>query len=79
MKIWLDDIRKAPEGWLHFYWPEDIYPLLDKNMVTEISLDHDLGDDKRGTGYDIINYLEKLIVERYIFVPKIYIHNVRTL
>lgn len=47
-------------------------------MVSEISLDHDLGDDKRGTGYDIINFLEKLLNEKSVSLPKIYIHTMNS-
>ncbi len=70
----VDDIRKAPEGWIHYRWPKDVYPLLDANLVTEISLDHDLGNDEIGTGYDIINYIEKCLNEQLIKIPKIHIH-----
>ena|ERR1035438_2458744 len=74
MKVWLDDIRNAPKGWVHFCWPEDIYPLLKNNLISEISLDHDLGNDSRGTGYDILNYIEKILIENHIQPPKIYVH-----
>ncbi|HHQ4547340.1 MULTISPECIES: cyclic-phosphate processing receiver domain-containing protein [Aeromonas] len=30
---------------------------LETETVTEISLDHDLGDDDRGTGYDVILWI----------------------
>jgi len=48
MKIYLDDIRKAPLGWVHVYWPDEAIALLKTGDVTEISLDHDLGDDNKG-------------------------------
>ena len=43
MKLWLDDIRPAPEGWT---WAKNIKQainLLQRNKVEEASLDHDLG------------------------------------
>ena len=48
MKIWLDDVRPAPIGWV---WVksarEMIAALLDNNGDIEIvSLDHDLGESK---------------------------------
>ncbi|WP_416380688.1 cyclic-phosphate processing receiver domain-containing protein, partial [Gilliamella sp. B2717] len=49
MKIFLDDIRKPPNGWIQVYWPDEMINLLKTGFVEEISLDHDLGDDKRGT------------------------------
>ena len=35
--------------------------LLEAGNVTEISLDHDLGDDDRGTGYDVILWIEQAL------------------
>lgn len=50
MKVFLDDERRTPEGWVRVYWPDEAIALLQTGQVTEISLDHDLGDDARGTG-----------------------------
>ncbi|MGI2080401.1 cyclic-phosphate processing receiver domain-containing protein [Shewanella putrefaciens] len=47
MKIFLDDERLAPTGWLQVRWPDEVISYLAKGMVTDISLDHDLGDDAR--------------------------------
>jgi hypothetical protein len=52
MKVYLDDERVAPEGWYQVRWPEEVIELLESGEVTHLSLDHDLGDDKHGTGYD---------------------------
>ncbi|WP_336511202.1 cyclic-phosphate processing receiver domain-containing protein, partial [Vibrio anguillarum] len=49
MKVYLDDERDTPEGWVRSYWPEEVIELLKSGNVTEISLDHDLGDDDHGT------------------------------
>ncbi|TWU21715.1 hypothetical protein Pla52o_39020 [Novipirellula galeiformis] len=54
MKIYLDDERVTPEGWARVYWPDEAIKLLQSGDVTAISLDHDLGDDDRGTGYDVV-------------------------
>lgn len=45
IKIWHDDIRKAPDGWLWARTNESAKNLLVKlqGQVSEISLDHDLG------------------------------------
>ncbi|MDN5500157.1 MAG: hypothetical protein L0G80_09525, partial [Shewanella sp.] len=61
MKIFLDDERLAPTGWLHARWPDEVISCLAKGMVTDISLDHDLGDDARGTGYDVLLWIEQAI------------------
>lgn len=75
MKIYLDDIRDAPEGWIRAYWPSEVIALLGQGGVTEISLDHDLGDDQRGTGYDVICWIEEAVVARGFVPPKIVIHS----
>lgn len=59
MKIYLDDIRDAPESWVRVFGPEEVIKFLMTNEVEEISLDHDLGDDKHGTGYDVIKWIEE--------------------
>jgi len=47
MKVFLDDERTTPEGWERVYWPDEAVALLKTELVSEISLDHDLGDDAR--------------------------------
>ncbi len=43
MKLWLDDIRPAPEGWTWVYTVQAAAAKLEQGIVTEASLDHDLG------------------------------------
>ena len=68
MKVFLDDERRTPEGWVRVYWPDEAIALLQLGEVTEISLDHDLGDDARGTGYDVVRWVEEA-VHLHGFVP----------
>lgn len=61
MKVWLDDRRPAPEGWVHVRTPEEAIGLLRGGGVEELSLDHDLGLDvgaRERTGYDVLLWLE---------------------
>ncbi|MDE1348062.1 cyclic-phosphate processing receiver domain-containing protein [Vibrio aestuarianus] len=46
------------------YWPEEAIALLKQGTVTEISLDHDLGDDEHGTGYDVVLWIEEAVATR---------------
>lgn len=63
MKIFLDDERKTPEGFKRCYWPDEVIALISsRNDIELISLDHDLGDDDRGTGYDVLKWIEKQVV-----------------
>jgi hypothetical protein len=62
VKVWLDDTRPAPEGWVHVRTPEEAIELLRGGGVEEISLDHDLGLDvgpNERTGYDVLLWLER--------------------
>ena len=45
MRLWLDDLRPAPEGWRWAKTVEEAISLLEGGEVTECSLDHDLGSD----------------------------------
>lgn len=78
MKIFLDDERQTPEGWKRVYWPEEAIELLKTNKVTEISLDHDLGDDERGTGYDVIRWIEMAVALDEFKPPVIKVHSANT-
>lgn len=60
MKVFLDDERPTPEGWHRVYTADEAISLLRTGKVKEISLDHDLGDDKKfGTGYDVASFIEE--------------------
>jgi hypothetical protein len=61
MKVYLDDERTTPEGWTRVYWPSEAIELLQTGQVTELSLDHDLGNDARGTGYDVVLWVEEQV------------------
>lgn len=45
MKVWHDDVRPAPDGWVRARNNTEAAELLMKGGVTVISLDHDLGAD----------------------------------
>ena len=75
MKVFLDDERVTPEGWVRTYWPDEVIALLKSGEVSEVSLDHDLGDDERGTGYDVILWIEEAVVTRGFVPPKMSVHS----
>ncbi len=75
MKIYLDDERETAEGWTRVYWPTEAIALLEAGGVAEISLDHDLGDDKRGTGYDVVLWIEEAVATRGFEPPKMRVHS----
>lgn len=61
MKVYLDDRRPTPHGWVGCRWPDEVIALLQTREVTHLSLDHDLGDDDRGTGYHVVLWLEEQV------------------
>lgn len=75
MKVFLDDERSPPEGWLLVRWPEEAIALLKTGKVLEISLDHDLGDDEHGTGNDVIHWIEEQVFNEGFRPPKITVHS----
>lgn len=62
MKVYLDDIREAPNGWVRTHSKEETIDLLKTGQVTDLSLDHDLGiESEVGTGYDVLDWIEKQV------------------
>lgn len=75
MKVFLDDKRPTPDGWIRTYWPDEVIRLLQTGLVEMLSLDHDLGDDSRGTGYDVILWIETEVALHGFSPPLILIHS----
>lgn len=71
MKVYLDDEREVPDAsWVLVKTTQEAIDLLRTGNVEIISLDHDLGDNTNGTGYDVLLYIEEFMEE----VPYILIH-----
>jgi len=75
MKLFLDDKRKCPPGYTLCRWPEDVIQLLKTEKVSEVSLDHDLGDDVHGTGNDVILWIEEQVATSDFIPPIIKVHS----
>lgn len=63
VRLWLDDLRPAPKGWNWCRTATEAIDMLKTSGVLELSLDHDLGDDKLGTGYTVALWLEEKAYE----------------
>lgn len=78
IKVYLDDVRDAPVGWRRTYTVRETIDLIREGKVSELSLDHDLGDtDPEHSGYDVLSWLESEIALRhdYYFAPtSIFLH-----
>jgi hypothetical protein len=75
MKVFLDDERQTPPGWVRTYWPDETIALLKTGQVQELSLDHDLGDDERGTGYDVVLWIEEAVALHGFRPPRMTVHS----
>jgi hypothetical protein len=77
MKVYLDDERTAPPGWIQVRWPKEIIELIKQGGVEIVSLDHDLADPlvtKERTGYDVLLWIEERVATTDFVPPIIYIH-----
>jgi hypothetical protein len=67
IKIWLDDIRDAPDGWLQLRNINEVerFIMIVKDLkgffIEEMEFDFNLGDIKRGI--DVMKYLSDLCVK----------------
>lgn len=76
MKLWLDDVRPAPNGYDYHAYSVDAAKMMIKSAeelgeeIEIISLDHDLGDYAKhgGDGICLLDWL----VERHTFYPVIF-------
>lgn len=59
MKLWLDDVRPPPAGWIAVQTAADAISVLASGGVESVSLDHDLGPSEAGTGYDVATWIEE--------------------
>ncbi len=52
-KLWLDDRRPAPDGWVRRRRARTAMEYLDRywDEISEISLDHDLGEDEAASSF----------------------------
>lgn len=75
MRVYLDDERTTPQGWVRVHGPDEAIALLETGQVEELSLDHDLGDDERGTGYDVVLWVEEAVALRGFSPPRMSVHS----
>lgn len=78
MKLWIDDVRPAPEGYVWCKSTNETLRTIRKhcNDITEINLDHDAGDyaESGGDFINVLNELERLSRKRNI-VDGVPLHN----
>ena len=62
IRLWLDDERPAPDGWVHARTAYEAIEFLLAGDVSEVSLDHDLGPPDAGDGYQVACAIEQFAV-----------------
>lgn len=74
MKLFVDDVRKAPEGWTLARTAEEAIRLIARQKVDEISLDHDAGSEDRiaDATFQPVAYF---IGEKFYTVKKVDMHS----
>jgi hypothetical protein len=68
LKIWLDDIRQAPEGYVQCKSVNEAIAIIEdnKNNIEVIDLDHDLGDFAKDGG-DAICLMDYLVANELFY------------
>lgn len=71
MKLYIDDMRNPPVGWVLARTYNEAIELIP--FASEISFDHDLGEEK--TGYDLIKIIEENYFVKGITPPIMHCHS----
>lgn len=79
MRVYLDDLRTPPKGYTLVKDARTAIDFITENWdrITEISLDHDLGDEaKHGNGYQVVCEMEDFVYNtRPSYCPIIRVHS----
>lgn len=77
MKLYLDDERPTPDGWVRSYTVKETLDWLKTGRVTHLSLDNDLGSNDPSTeGFNVLDKLEEWVHDVDGFpIPIITIHS----
>lgn len=73
MRIWLDDIRPAPEGWVWVKDATEFWRTMAQNKahtIEAISFDNDLGETSYQEGWEIIKDLIGIFADMAPHIPK---------
>lgn len=74
MTLWLDDLRPAPENFIHVHNHKEFVEWINENGLPDtIYFDHDLGE--KLTGYDCAKWLINYCLEKNINIPSYHIQS----
>lgn len=73
-KIYLDDARPVPEGFIGVKNYSEFVQFINKNGLPHfISLDHDLGEEK--SSFDCAKFLVNYCLDHHLELPKYTVHS----
>jgi hypothetical protein len=76
IRMWLDDERPMPEGFnLHVKRADEAIKAIKTGRVGEVSLDHDLGGEENGTGYDVAKFIEEAAFQGSLAPMRLSVHS----
>jgi len=79
MRLWLDDVRPAPRGWVWVKTVDEMVRRLRRGGVTEVSLDHDLDyTDPGRNGTEVAVWLYRAAIEGQE-IPVVHVHTANRL
>jgi hypothetical protein len=75
MKVYLDDERRTPDGWIGVKSVEECLELLNTKQVSHLSCDNDLGEGMQ-EGHVVLDTLEEMVFDDPSFpIPIITVHS----
>lgn len=74
MRLYVDDLRPAPDGWVLARTVDEAVRVLRLGNVTELSLDYDLGSPSQ-TGLHVLRWLESAVQSGTTKLPSMYAHS----
>lgn len=74
VRVWLDDVRPAPEGWVWTKTVQETRERIERGDVAEVSLDYDLDlTDPNHNGAEIAAWLRRQAM-RGFEIPVVHVH-----
>lgn len=74
VRLWLDDVRPAPEGWVRTRTVQETIERIERGDVAEVSLDHDLElTDPYRKGADVADWIRLRAAQGHP-VPVVHVH-----
>lgn len=76
VRMWLDDERPMPVDFdMHVRTAKEAIEAIKSGRVAEASLDHDLGGEENGTGYEVAKFIEEAAFQGALAPMRISVHS----